>query len=243
MMQIYFKEINGFFNSLIGYIVAGVFLLSLGMILWVFPDYSILYYNYASLESFFYIVPVVFLFLIPAITMSMFAGESKSGTLELLLTKPLTPAQIVWGKVLSSLTLVLIVLLPTLIYYYSVYQLGAPKGNLDTGGIIGSYIGLVLLAFVFVSIGVFASALTESQIVAFLLATLLSISWYWGFGLLSKVPVFSGIWDDLIASFGIDAHYHSIRRGVVDTRDVLYFISLALAFVWATIFVLKMKRN
>ncbi len=243
MIQIYLKEINGFFSSLIGYVVAAVFLLSIGMILWVFPDYSILYYNYASLASFFYIVPVVFLFLIPAITMRMLAGEAKSGTIELLLTKPLSPAQIVWGKVLASFTLVLLILLPTLVYYYSVYQLGSPKGNLDTGGIIGSYIGLILLSFVFVTIGVFASALTKSQIVAFLLAALLSISVYWGFGLMSHLPAFTGIWDDLIASLGIDTHYNSIRRGVVDTRDILYFVSLGVGFVLATILVLTLKRK
>ncbi len=243
MKEIYFKEIGSFFGSIIGYVVAGVFLLTLGMILWVFPDYSILYYNYASLDSFFFIAPVVFFFLIPAITMGMFAEEHRSGTMELLLTKPLTTAQVVWGKVLASFTLVMLILLPTVVYYYSVYQLGSPKGNLDTGGILGSYIGLIFLAFSFVAIGVFSSAITKSQIVGFLIATLLIITMYWGWGLMAKIPIFSGIWDDFVASFGIDKHYISIRRGVLDTRDIMYFLSVGLGYVMATIFVLNIKRK
>jgi ABC-2 type transport system permease protein len=235
MRAIFFKEINSFFSSLIGYMVVGVFLLLMGLLLWVFPDYSILDGNYANLDTMFSVAPVVFMFLIPAVTMRTFAEEKQSGTIELLVTRPITDWQIVGGKFLASLVLVIIALLPTAVYYITVYQLGDPVGNLDSGGIMGSYIGLIFLAGAFVAIGVFASSLTNNQIVAFVLATFLCYFVYLAFDLLSRLPVFVGKSDDLIQSFGIAYHYTSISRGVLDTRDVVYFISLILVFLAATV--------
>ena len=173
MLAIYFKEINSFFSSLIGYVVIGVFLILMGLLLFVFPDYSVLDGNFSTLDTLFAVAPMVFMFLIPAVTMRTFAEEQQSGTIELLVTRPVPDWNIVLAKFLASLTLVLFALLPTLTYYITVYQLGLPQGNLDTGGIVGSYIGLVFLAGAFVSIGVFASSLTSNQIVAFVLATFL----------------------------------------------------------------------
>ncbi|HMR43918.1 MAG TPA: gliding motility-associated ABC transporter permease subunit GldF [Saprospiraceae bacterium] len=230
MYSIYFKEINAFFSSLIGYIVIGVFLLIFSLMMWVFPDTSLLNYNYATLDQLFDLAPMIFMFLIPAITMRSFAEEQQSGTIELLTTKPLSDLQIIGGKFLAALTLVLFSLLPTLIYYYSVYQLGSPPGNLDSGAIAGSYIGLFLLAGAFASIGLFASSITNSQIVSFILATFLCFIFHWGFFYFSRLPVFVGTMDDLVQKFGIDFHYNSISRGVVDSRDVLYFLSIIAAF-------------
>ncbi|MCB0376722.1 MAG: ABC transporter permease, partial [Sinomicrobium sp.] len=174
MRAIFFKEINAFFSSLIGYIVIGIFLVLMGMVMWIFPDYSVLDSNYASMDTLFSMAPLVFLFLIPAVTMRTFAEETQSGTIELLATRPVSDWQIVGGKFLACLTLVVFALLPTVLYYVTVYQLGAPIGNLDSGGIWGSYIGLLFLAAAFVAIGVFASSITTNQIVAFLLAAFLS---------------------------------------------------------------------
>ncbi|HHM20718.1 MAG TPA: gliding motility-associated ABC transporter permease subunit GldF, partial [Bacteroidetes bacterium] len=181
MLTLFFKEINTFFSSLIGYIVVGVFLVILGLVMFVFPDTSLLNYNYATLDQLFDIAPMVFLFLIPALTMRSFSEEQQTGTIELLATKPLTDWQIVLGKYLANLTLVAFALLPTLLYFYTVHELGSPKGNLDTGAIIGSYIGLFFLAGVFVAIGLFASSLTDNQVIAFLLAVFLCFIFYWGF--------------------------------------------------------------
>lgn len=242
MRAIFFKEINSFFSSLIGYIVVGVFLVLMGLLLWVFPDYSIIDGNYANLDMLFEIAPMIFIFLIPAVTMRMLAEEKQSGTIELLVTRPVSDWQIVGGKFLASLALVIMALLPTLIYYWSVRQLGNPPGNLDTGGIIGSYIGLVFLAGAFVAIGVFASSLTNNQIVAFVLATFLCYFVYQAFDLLSRLPVFVGKSDDLIQSFGIQYHYNSISRGVLDSRDIVYFLSLITAFLAATVLSLGRRR-
>ena len=242
MVQVFWKEINAFYSSLIGYFVTGIFLVILGLIIWVFPDYSLLYFNYATLDQLFVIAPVVFMFLIPAITMRSFSEEFQNGTIEFLMTKPLTEWQIVTGKFLANWMLVIISLIPTLLYYYTVYELGSPKGNLDSGAIMGSYIGLIFLAGSFVSIGVFASSLNKNQIVAFLLAALMCMTFHWGFTLLSKMPVFFGYWDDIILNFGIDWHYTSISRGVLDSRDILYFISIMIIFNSLSIISLKSKK-
>ena len=170
MIGIFLKEINTFFSSLIGYIVIGVFLVFLGLMMWVFPDSSLLEYKFATLDQLFSLAPIIFMFLIPAITMRTFAEENQNGTIELLATRPLHDMEIILGKYFASLALVVFALLPTLIYYYTIHQLGAPKGNLDSGAIIGSYIGLVFLSAAFVAIGIFASSLTDNQIVSFLLA-------------------------------------------------------------------------
>jgi ABC-2 type transport system permease protein len=242
MAAIFFKEINAFFSSLIGYIVIGVFLVIMGLVMWVFPDYSVIDGNYATLDTLFTMAPMIFMFLIPAVTMRSFAEENQSGTIELLVTRPVTDRQIVAGKFLACLVLVIFALLPTALYYVSVYQLGAPKGNLDSGGILGSYIGLLFLASAFVAIGVFASSLTNNQIVAFVLATFLCFFTYLAFDYLSRLPVFFGKTDDIVQSIGISYHYNSISRGVLDTRDLVYFISISAVFLAATVLSLGRRK-
>jgi len=242
MLTIFRKEINAFFSSLIGYIVVGVFLTIMGLIMFVFPDTSLLNYNYATLDQLFDIAPMVFTFLIPAVTMRSFAEEQQSGTIELLATRPLTDLQIVLGKFTASWALVLFALLPTLLYYYTVHQLGSPPGNLDSGAIAGSYIGLALLAGAFTAIGVFASSLTNNQIASFVLATFLCFVFHWGFWFISKLPVFVGKVDDIVQMIGIDYHYASISRGVIDTRDVIYFLSVIAVFVAMTVTSLERRK-
>lgn len=242
MTAIFFKEINAFFSSLIGYIVIGVFLVIMGLVMWVFPDYSVIDGNYATLDTLFSMAPLIFMFLIPAVTMRSFAEERQSGAIELLVTRPVTDWQIVAGKFLACLVLVLFALLPTVLYYFSIYQLGAPKGNLDSGGILGSYIGLLFLASAFVAIGVFASSLTGNQIVAFVLATFLCFFTYLAFDYLSRLPVFFGKTDDIVQSFGIAYHYNSVSRGVLDTRDLTYFISISALFLAATVLSLGRRK-
>lgn len=242
MLSIFLKEINTFFSSLIGYLVIGGFLAALGLILFVFPDTSLLEYNFATLDQLFDIAPLIFLFLIPAITMRSFAEENQNGTIELLDTKPVTDRAIVLGKFLAALLLVLFALLPTLLYYYTVYQLGSPKGNIDSGAILGSYIGLFFLAATFVAIGLFASSLTDNQIVAFILSTILGFTLYYGFYYFSKLPVFFGRSDDVVQMIGMEYHYRSISRGILDSRDLVYFLSLTGLFIAATLTSLGRRR-
>lgn len=234
MIPILKKEINSFFSSLIGYMVIGVFLILMGLVLFVFPDTSLLSGGYATLDTLFGTAPMIFLFLIPAVTMRTLAEEQSSGTIELLVTRPISDWQIVIGKFLASFLLVVFALIPTFTYYLTVYFLGAPQGNLDSGGIIGSYIGLLFLAGAFVSIGIFASSLTNNQIVSFVLATFLCFFVYLAFDFLSSLPIFYGKTDDIIQSFGIEYHYSSISRGVLDSRDLTYFISVIILFLAAT---------
>jgi ABC-2 type transport system permease protein len=219
-----------------------VFLVIMGLVMWVFPDYSVIDGNYATLDTLFSMAPLIFMFLIPAVTMRSFAEERQSGAIELLVTRPVTDWQIVAGKFLACLALVLFALLPTVLYYFSIYQLGAPKGNLDSGGILGSYIGLLFLASAFVAIGVFASSLTSNQIVAFVLATFLCFFTYLAFDYLSRLPVFFGKTDDIVQSFGIAYHYNSVSRGVLDTRDLTYFISISALFLAATVLSLGRRK-
>ncbi len=234
MISLFFKEVNSFFSSIIGYVVIAVFFLIIGLLMWVFPDFSILNYKYATLEQLFDVAPMVFLFLIPAVTMRAIAEERHQGTIEFLYTKPVTSWQIVLAKFLADWFLVAVALLPTLLFYYSVYQLGLPKGNLDSGAIAGSYLGLLCLAGAFTAIGLFASSLTTNQIVAFLLAALLAFIFYWGFDFMSRLPVFVGRVDDIVQMLGIDYHYRQISRGVIDSRNILYFASVIIAFLAAT---------
>jgi ABC-2 type transport system permease protein len=223
-----------------GYIVITVFLLVNGLFLWVFPvEYNILDFGYASLDGFFIISPFVFLFLIPAITMRSFAEERKSGTIELLLTKPLSDMQIITAKYLAGMLLVIISLLPTLIYFISVYQLGMPKGNMDIGGTWGSYIGLLFLSSAFVTIGIFASSITDNQIVSFILGVFLCGFVYIGFDLLYSL---FGKIDLFIKSAGINAHYTSMSHGVIDTRDVVYFLSVTGIFILLTKISLESRK-
>lgn len=242
MWTIFLKEISFFFSSIMGYLTIGIFLLMMGLFLWVFPDTSLLNYEAASLESFFTLAPWIFMFLIPAITMRSFADEKRAGTIELLLTKPLTEWQIVGGKFLGSYGLFLLAILPTFIYYISIYMLGAPKGNIDMGATNGSYIGLILLGAVFTAIGVFTSSITNNQIVAFIIGVFFCFMFFIAFQYLSFIPAFIGKWDYFIQLFGIDAHYTSISRGVVDTRDLLYFISLVFVFLLFTKTVLDARK-
>ena len=233
MISIYKKELGVFFSSLIGYMVIGVFLVYMSAMMWFFPDTNVFSYNYATLQQLFDLSPVIFMFLIPAITMRTFAEEKQSGTIELLVTKPLRDWEIIVGKFLACLTLVAFALLPTLLYYYTIYSLGYPVGNIDSGATMGSYIGLFLLGAVFISIGIFASSLTCNQIVSFVLATFLCYFAYWVFEYISHIPIFVGKIDDIIQKFGIQNHYDSISRGVVDTRDIIYFFSVIFIFLMA----------
>jgi len=243
MLSIFRKEIHAFFSSLIGYIVIGVFITSIGLFMWVFSDTSVFSYRFATLEQLFSIAPVVFLFLIPAVTMSSFADEKARGTIEFLFTQPLTTWQIIAGKYLANVVLVLFALLPTLIYYFSIYQLGSPKGNLDKGAIMGSYIGLFFLASVFVAIGIFASSLSTNQIVAFILSAFLCFFFHWAFTYIARIPIFSGNLDLFIQKLGINFHYNSMSKGVLDTRDILYFLSVIFVFLFGTQQVLEAQKS
>lgn len=234
VFTLYKKEIRAFLSSLIGYIAICVFLLLVGLFLWILPtDSNLLNNGYAGLDSLFELAPWVFLFLIPSITMRSFADEKKAGTIEFLLTKPLTDMQIILAKYLAGVTLVLFSLLPTLIYYYSIYKLGNPIGNIDSGGTWGSYIGLFFLASAFTSIGIFASSLSDNQIIAFILSVFLCFFSYIGFEYISRLDLFGKV-DDFILSIGINDHYISMSRGVIDTRDIIYFLSLISLFTLLT---------
>ena len=233
MLSILTKEISGFFSSLVAYITMAAFLLVTGLFLWVFPDSSILEYGYAGLDSFFNIAPYIFMFLIPAITMRSLAEEQKDGTFELLATRPVSDWQIVLGKFLASLAIVVLTLFPTLIYYITVYQLGISIGNVDTGAVTGSYLGLILLGAAFTSIGLFTSSLGKNQIIAFTLAMFLCFFTYSGFDSLSRIISMQGI-ENFLSSLGINQHYQSISRGVLDSRDLIYFLSFTAVFLLFT---------
>lgn len=242
MLSIFRKEINTFFSSLIGYIVIGGFLVIMGLIMFVFPDTSLLNYNYATLAQLFDISPLIFAFLIPAVTMRSFAEEKQAGTIELLVTRPVRDLEIILGKYLACLLLVIFALLPTVLYYITVYQLGSPPGNIDSGAVMGSYLGLILLAGAFVAIGIFASSLTDNQIVAFVLATGLCFFFHWGFYFFSRLPVFVGTADDIVQMLGIDYHFNSISRGIIDSRDVIYFLSVIGVFIALTQVALERRK-
>jgi len=224
MIRIFAKEFSSFLNSLIAYLVIGVFLTGIGLLLWVFPETSVLDYGFADMDTLFSMAPFVFIFLIPAITMKSFAEENKMGTMELLLTKPLSDWNIVVGKFAASFALTLVALIPSLIYYFSISKLGNPIGNIDTAGVIGSYIGLSLLALVFCAIGILASSLTVNQIVSFILSAFLCFIFYTGFDSLAKL---SGSFALTIKQFGILYHYEALSKGLIDSRDVIYFLSVA----------------
>jgi len=234
------KEIVSYLSSLVAYVTIGVFLLVLGLFLWVFPESSILEYGYAGLDSLFSTAPYLFMFLVPAITMRSLAEERREGTFELLLTRPLTDWQIVLGKYFACLTIVLFALLPTLVYYYSVYTLGSPQGDIDTGAVIGSYIGLFLLGGGFVAIGLFASSVSKNQIIAFTIAVFLCFFFYSGFDSLSQLLSLQSL---SLENLGITEHYQSVSRGVLDTRDLSYFLILIGVFLGLTLFVLIKQRQ
>ncbi|AUC14561.1 gliding motility-associated ABC transporter permease subunit GldF [Tenacibaculum sp. SZ-18] len=232
MKSIFKKEFNSFFASPVAYLVIGVFLLVNGLFLWVLKDnFNILNAGFADLNSFFFIAPWLFLFLIPAITMKSFADEFNTGTLEILKTKPLTDWQIVLGKYSASLFLVVVALIPTLTYVYSIYALGNPVGNLDLGSIIGSYFGMLFLASGYCAIGLFTSTLSKNQIVAFILAVFISFFMFYGFDAIANLL---GSSEFYVRQFGFNEHFKSISRGVIDTRDIVYFVSVTFFFLFAT---------
>jgi len=242
MFVLFKKEISSFLSSLTGYIVITVFLLINGLFLWVFQgDFNILDFGYASIDGLFMIAPFVFLFLIPAITMRLFAEEKRTGTIELILTKPLSEFEIVMAKFLSGLVLVIFSLLPTLVYFFSVYQLGLPKGNIDMGGMWGSYIGLLFLGASFVAIGMFSSTLTDNQIVSFIIAVFLCGFLYVGFDFIYSFELFGNV-DLLIKSLGMNDHYISMSRGGLDTRDMIYFLGVISLFILLSKFSIERRK-
>lgn len=242
MFAIFKKEVKQFFSSLIGYMAIIVFLLVLGLFMWIFPDTNILDSNYATLDSFFYIAPYIFIFLIPAITMRSFAEEINTGTIELLSTRPVTELQIVLGKYFAALLLVFISLLPTVIYVVTVYLLASPVGNVDMGGVLGSYFGLFFLGAVFVAIGIFCSGVTSNQIVAFIAGVFLCFFIYIAFDYIAQFGAFVGSVDYFVESLGLSAHYDAMGKGVVDTRDVVYFVSVISLFIVSTRTALSARR-
>lgn len=225
MFSIYIKEFNSFLDSLTAYIVIAVFLTGIGLLMWVFPETNVLDFGYAAMDTLFSLGPYVFMFLIPAITMRMFAEEKKTGTMELLLTKPVSDTSLILGKYFSALTLVIFALVPTLIYYFSIYSLGNPVGNIDTAGVAGSYIGLILLGAVFTAIGLFASSLTENQIIAFIIAIFFCFIFYNGFSSFASIDVW-GKYSYFIEQLGIMYHYSAMSKGLIDSRNVIYFMSV-----------------
>ena len=233
MIQVLEKEFNSFLNSLIAYIVIGVFLTAIGLLMWVFPDTSVLEYGYADMEALFSLGPYVFIFLIPAITMRSFAEESRGGTLELLLTKPLSDWDIILGKFFACFFLFLLSIVPTLIYYLSLYWLGNPVGNIDTPGVVGSYTGLALLGAVFCAIGIFASSVTHNQVVSFIVAAFLCYFLFAGFESLSLLNV----WAErtlFIRELGLLYHYEALSKGLIDSRNLVYFGSVITAMLLIT---------
>ena len=241
MISILFKEIAGFFTSWVAYIIMAAFMLVTGLFLWVFPESSILDYGYAGLDSFFNIAPYLFIFLVPAITMRAIAEEKKDGTFELLATRPLSDWDILFGKFLACLAIVLLTLLPTLIYYFSIHQLGITNGNIDTGAVIGSYIGLVLLTSAFTSIGLFTSSLSNNQIISFTVAVFLCFFSFSGFDSISSIISLQEI-GSFLTELGINEHYQSVSRGVLDTRDWIYFLSFTALFLFLSKTILGARK-
>ncbi|MDX2250046.1 MAG: gliding motility-associated ABC transporter permease subunit GldF [Bacteroidia bacterium] len=241
ILTIFRKEVATFFNSLIAYMVIAVFLVGTGLFFWVF-EYNILETRLATLDSLFFVGPYLFLFLVPAITMRAFSEEIKTGTMEFLITKPLTDWEIISGKYLGAIFLVFFSLVPTMIYYFTVYWLGDPVGNLDSGATIGAYIGLFFLGCIFAAIGIFTSALTDNQIVAFVLGVFICFFFYLAFDLIAGIKALDKI-NHFFLRLSINEHYQSISRGVIDTRDILYFLSFVVIMLIGTKIVLGMKRR
>lgn len=245
MIALLKKEINSFLSSLIGYMVMAVFLLSIGLFMWIIPgtDFNVFENGYANIDTLFVIAPWVFLFLIPAVTMRSFAEENKTGTIELLLTRPLSDMQIITAKFYAGVLLVLFSLVPTLIYFISVYFLASPVGNVDIGGIVGSYFGLLFLSSAFVSIGILSSSISNNQVIAFILAVITCFFFYTGFDSLSTLTSVSGArLANILSQTGMSTHYASMSRGVIDTRDMIYFITLTIFFLLLTKFVMEKRK-
>ncbi|WP_285054973.1 gliding motility-associated ABC transporter permease subunit GldF [Pedobacter ginsengisoli] len=241
MYAVFKRELFSSLHSLMAYVTIGIFLLASGLLLWFFPETSILEYGYAELTGFFSLAPFLFMFLVPAITMRSFAEERKEGTYILLATKPLSDWQIILAKYFSCFVLVAFSLLPTLIYYYTVYQLGLPAGNVDTGAVTGSYIGLLLLSAAFTAIGIFASSLTGNQVIAFAVSVFICFIAYLGFDAMSKIFALRAL-EGLFLGLSVNEHYQSISRGVLDTRDLVYFITVVCVFLGLTRLVLGGRK-
>ncbi|WP_395045022.1 gliding motility-associated ABC transporter permease subunit GldF [Flavobacterium sp.] len=241
MKSILLREIKSFFGTPIGYLVIAIFLFLNGLFLWVFEgDFNILNSGFADLSPFFTISPWILIFLIPAVTMRSFSDEKKQGTIELLMTKPISIWEIVGGKFFGAFILIVIAIIPTFIYVYVINSLGIPKGNIDMGSTMGSYFGLLFLIAAYTSIGIFTSTLSENQIVAFITSVFLCFIFYFAFqGIASQFKDF----EDIIARFGMDYHFKSMSRGVIDTRDVLYFVSIATLFLSMTVYKLKSLKS
>lgn len=241
MKAILLREINSFFGSPIGYLVIAIFLILNGLFLWVFDgDFNILNSGFADLSPFFTLAPWILIFLIPAVTMRSFSDEKKQGTLELLLTKPLSITSIVNGKFFAALLLIAIAIIPTLLYVWVIYGLGLPEGNIDLGSTIGSYFGLFFLIAAYAAIGIFTSTLSDNQIVAFILAVFLCFIFYFGF---EGIASYFGTFQPIVSRIGMDSHFKSMARGVLDTRDILYFVSIAVLFLALTVYKLKALKS
>lgn len=236
MKSILRKELNSFFSSPIGYLVIAVYLLVNGFFLWIFEgDFNILHAGFADLNSYFFLAPWIFIFLIPAITMRSFSDEINTGTIEILKTKPITNWQLILGKYLGSLILVIAAIIPTLIYVYSIYELGNPIGNISFGTTLGSFIGLLFLASAYTAIGIFSSTLSKNQIVSFIIAVAISFFLYYGFEGLASYQLVGNL-DYTVQQFGMSEHFSSISKGVIDTRDLIYFTSVTFFFLFLTNF-------
>lgn len=236
MKSILRKELNSFFSSPIGYLVIAVYLLVNGLFLWVFEgDFNILHAGFADLNSYFFLAPWIFIFLIPAITMRSFSDEINTGTIEILKTKPITNWQLILGKYLGSLILVIAAIIPTLIYVFSIYELGNPIGNISFGTTLGSFIGLLFLASAYTAIGIFSSTLSKNQIVSFIIAVAISFFLYYGFEGLASYQLVGNL-DYTVQQFGMSEHFSSISKGVIDTRDLIYFASVTFFFLFLTNF-------
>lgn len=241
MKALLLREIKSFFGSPIGYLVIAIFLLLNGLFLWVFEgDFNILNSGFADLSPFFTLSPWILIFLIPAITMRSFSDEKKQGTIELLFTKPLSIWEIVNGKFFGAFVLILLALLPTVVYVFVLSGLGNPEGNIDMGSTLGSYFGLLFLIAGYTAIGVFTSTLSDNQIVAFIVAVFLCFLFYFGF---EGVAGFAGGLSSFVASLGMDYHFKSMSRGVLDTRDIIYFLSITLLFLSGTVYKLKTLKG
>ncbi|MEO7769016.1 MAG: gliding motility-associated ABC transporter permease subunit GldF [Ferruginibacter sp.] len=234
MWSICKKELHQFFSNLTGYIAIILFLLVNGLFLFVLKDSNLFDFGYASLDTFFKLVPWVLIILVPALTMRALSEEFKSGTFEILRTRPLTKWQIVAGKYLSVLVVLVFVIVPTLIYVFTIKELSS-EGGIDSGGITGSYIGLFLLASVFAAIGLCCSSFTNNAVIAFLISAFSCLLLYFGFNAVSKLPLFQGKADYYIEMIGIDFHYGSVSRGLLDSRDIIYFGSLIVLFLFTTV--------
>lgn len=242
MFAIFKKEINGFFSSLTGYIVIIVFLLFNSLFMWVFPgEWNILDSGYAGLDTLFFVSPWVFMFLVPAVTMRMIAEEKRIGTIELIYSRPISERELIYGKYFASVCLVLLALLPGVIYYFSVYSLGDTPGNLDKGGTMGSFIGLFFLASVYAAAGIFASSISDNQVIAFILAVLICFFLFMGFDSVAYLPGLKKL-DEFVIRLGINEHYKSISRGVIDIKDIVYFIAVIMFFNESTRFYLMSRR-